>query len=330
MRVLGREISKKTIIAVSVVGAVVVIGAGVGGAYAYYKASQDDYNASIKAYDTAEKKFANILKTKDVLSARGIKPDEVADKALVDTLNKDAKATFVKVEPDSWIGYSKAANINTTNADKYKTQSDKVRKDVVNVNTSKANKQLSDTIGVGDKTLSDSDGKIPDGDNSRNDLTKSLETAKGILKNKKSLLKNFVAAKSDLDAKVQAVNNSVNAKSQADAKAAQDAADAAAAAQAQAASAAVSGGSGYSGGSSYGGGSGYSGGSGYRAPSGGGSGYRAPSGGGGYRAPSGGGSAPAPSNGGGHPTWIGSIDGSSATQHWDGNTSITEGNIDIQ
>lgn len=324
MMVLGREISKKTIIAVSVVGAVVVIGAGAGGAYAYYKASENDYNASIKAYDTAEKKFANILKTKDVLSARGIKPDEVADKTLVDTLNKDAKTTFVKVEPDSWIGYSKAANINTTNADKYKTQSDKVRKDVVNVNTSKANKQLSDTIGVGDKTLSDSNGKVPDGDNSRNDLTKSLETANGILKNKKSLLKNFVDAKSDLDAKVQAVNNSVNAKSQADAKAAQDAADAAAA-QAQAASAAVSGGSGYSGGSSYGGGSGYSGGSGYRAPSGGGSGYRAPSGGG-YSAPSGGGSAPAPapSNGGGHPTWTGTTDGSNATGHWDGNHFIGE------
>lgn len=321
MMVLGREISKKTVIAVSVVGAVVVIGAGVGGAYAYYRASQDDYNASIKAYDIAEKKFANILKTKDVLSARGIKPDEVADKTLVDTLNKDAKATFVKVEPDSWIGYSKAANINTTNADKYKTQSDKVRKDVVNVNTSKANKQLSDTIGVGDKTLSDSDGKVPDGDNSRNDLAKSLETSKGILKNKKSLLKNFVDAKSDLDAKVQAVNNSINAKSQADAKAAQDAADAAAA-QAQAASAAVSGGSGYSGGSSYGGGSGYSGGSGYRAPSGGGSGYRAPSGGG-YSAPSGGGSAPAPSNGG-HPTWTGTTDGSNATGHWDGNHFIGE------
>ena len=325
MMVLGREISKKTIIAVSVVGAVVVIGAGVGGAYAYYKASQDDYNASIKAYDTAEKKFANILKTKDVLSARGIKPDEVADKALVDTLNKDTKATFVKVEPDSWIGYSKAANINTTNADKYKTLSDKVRKDVVNVNTSKANKQLSDTIGIGDKTLSDSDGKVPDGDNSRNDLTKSLETAKGILKNKKSLLKNFVDAKSDLDAKVQAVNNSVNAKSQADAKAAQDAADAAAAAQAQAASAAVSGGSSYSGGGSSYGGAGYSGGSSYRAPSGGGSGYHAPSGGGsGYQAPSGGGFAPAPSNGGGHPTWTGTTDGSSATGHWDGNHFIGE------
>ena len=319
MMVLGREISKKTIIAVSVVGAVVVIGAGAGGAYAYYKTSQNDYNASIKAYDTAEKKFANILKTKDVISARGIKPDEVADKALVDTLNKDAKATFVKVEPDSWIGYSKAANINTTNADKYKTQSDKVRKDVVNVNTSKANKQLSDTIGVGDKTLSDSDGKVPDGDNSRNDLAKSLETSKGILKNKKSLLKNFVDAKSDLDAKVQAVNDSVNAKSQADAKAAQDAADAAAA-QAQAASAAT-GGSGYrasSGGSGYRAPSG--GGSSYRAPSGGGSGYRAPSGGGsGYRPSSGGGSAPAPSTGGGHPTWTGTTDNTPATGHWNGN-----------
>ena len=173
-----------------------------------------------------------------------------------------------------------------------------IKAKVLAVNTSKAHKQLFDAIGNADKILADSNGKVPDGDHSRDELTKTLDSAKKTLEDRKSVLKTFTDARTTLDTKVQAVNNAVNAK------AAQDAADAAAAAQAQAASAAT-------------GGSSYSGGSGYRAPSGGG-----------YSAPSGGGSAPAPSNGGNggswHPTWLGTTDGSPGTAHWEGDHHIVE------
>ena len=46
------------------------------------------------------------------------------------------------------------------------------------VTTSQAQKLLSDAIGNGDKILVDSDGKVPDGDQTRNDLTKALESAR--------------------------------------------------------------------------------------------------------------------------------------------------------
>lgn len=275
------------------------------------------YRAAVRDYASQEGRYRSYLDSDEVKSASAIKEEEVSDAKTVLAMSRDVKTTkpassrktSVKtaLTGDASTGELKKATENlASQISRVKAEVRTIKAKVLAVNTSKAHKLLSDAIGNADKILADSNGKVPDGDHSRDELTKTLDLAKKTLEDRKSVLKTFTDAKTTLDTKTQAVNNAVNAK------AAQDAADAAAAAQAQAASAAT-------------------GGSGYRASSGGSSGYRTPSGGGsGYRAPSGGGSAPAPSNGGGHPTWIGSIDGSSATQHWDGNTSITEGNIDIQ
>lgn len=73
-------------------------------------------------------------------------------------------------------------------------------------------------IGNGDKVLADSDSKVPDGDKTRNDLTKALASAKNTLNGTKLLLKAFS------DAKVKAVNDAVLAKAQVDAKVAREAA----------------------------------------------------------------------------------------------------------
>ena len=275
------------------------------------------YRAAVRDYASQEGRYRSYLDSDEVKSASAIKEEEVSDAKTVLAMSRDVKTTkpassrktSVKtgLTGDASTGELKKATENlASQISRMKTEVRTIKAKVLAVNTSKAHKQLSDAIGNADKILADSNGKVPDGDHSRDELTKTLDSAKKTLEDRKSVLKTFTDAKTALDAKTQAVNNAVNAK------AAQDAADAAAAAQAQAASAATSGGSGY------------------RASSGGSSSYRALSGGSGYRAPSGGGSAPAPSNGGGHPTWTGTIDGSSATQHWDGNTSITEGNIDIQ
>ena len=170
---------------------------------------------------------------------------------------------------------------------------------VLAVNTSKANKQLSDAIGNADRTLADSNGKVPDGDHSRDELTKTLDLAKKTLEDRKSVLKTFTDAKATLDAKVKAVTDAVSAKAQADAQAAQQAADAqtAADAQSQAAPAPGYAGGGYS---NYGGGSD-------------------------YRAPSGGSYAPAGGNSGdGHATWLGTVDGTPGTAHWEGDHHIVE------
>ena len=275
------------------------------------------YRAAVRDYASQEGRYRSYLDSDEVKSAFAIKEEEVSDAKTVLAMSRDVKTTKLAssrktsvktaLTGDASTGELKKATENlASQISRMKAEVRTIKAKVLAVNTSKAHKLLSDAIGNADKILADSSGKVPDGDHSRDELTKTLDLAKKTLEDRKSVLKTFTDAKTTLDTKTQAVNNAVNAK------AAQDAADAAAAAQAQAASAATSGGSGYS------------------APSGGSS-YRAPSGGSsGYRAPSGGGSAPAPSTGGGHPTWIGPIDGSSATQHWDGNTSITEGNIDIQ
>lgn len=74
---------------------------------------------------------------------------------------------------------------------------------------------------------------MPDGNHSRDELTKTLDSAKKTLKDKKSVLKTFTDIKAALDAKVKAVSDAVSAKAQSDAQAAQQAADAQAAADAQ-------------------------------------------------------------------------------------------------
>ena len=316
------------IVAVLVLAVAVICGGGLwwhNHAVREHDQALTSYRAAVRDYASQEGRYRSYLDSDEVKSASAIKEKEVSDAKTVLAMSRDVKTikpassrkTSAKtgLTGDASTGELKKATENlASQITRMKAEVRTIKARVLAVNTSKAHKQLSDAIGNADKILADSSGKVPDGNHSRDELTKTLDLAKKTLEDRKSVLKTFTDAKTALDAKTQAVNNAVNAK------AAQDAADAAAAAQAQAASAATSGGSSYSSGSSYSG-SGYSGGSGYRAPSGGGSGYHAPSGGG---------SAPAPSNGGGHPTWTGTIDGSSATQHWDGNTSITEGNIDIQ
>lgn len=264
------------------------------------------YRAAVRDYASQEGRYRSYLDSDEVKSASAIKEEEVSDAKTVLAMSRDVKTTkpassrktSVKtaLTGDASTGELKKATENlASQISRMKAEVRTIKAKVLAVNTSKAHKQLSDAIGNADKTLADSSGKVPDGNHSRDELTKTLDLAKKTLEDRKSVLKTFTDAKTTLDTKTQAVNNAVNAK------AAQDAADAAAAAQAQATSAAASGGSGY------------------RASSGGGSGYRAPSGGG---------SAPAPSNGGNggswHPTWLGTTDGSPGTAHWEGDHHIVE------
>ena len=138
--------------------------------------------------------------------------------------------------------------------------------------------------------MADSDGKVPDGDQTHNVLTKVLDSARNIFDDEKSLIKAFSDVKSELDAKVKAVNGAVSAKAK----------------WMQAAEST----------SSNAGGD-------YSVPARrGGNGYRASShkGGDNYRAPSGGGNASGPKGRkGGHPTWTGTTDGTPGTAHWEGN-----------
>ena len=202
---------------------------------------------------------------------------------------------------DASTGELKEATGNlAAQASRMKAEVRTLKAKVLAVNTSKANKQLSDAIGNADRTLADSNGKVPDGDHSRDELTKTLDLAKKTLKDRKSVLKTFTDAKATLDSKVKAVTDAVSVKAQADAQAAQQAAEAQAAADAQSQAAPASGyaGGGYSNG-------GYSGG-GYSNYGGSGGGY----------APAGGGASGNPND---RPTWLGTVDGTPATHSWGSN-----------
>ena len=138
-----------------------------------------------------------------------------------------------------------------------------------------------------------------DGDQTRNDLAKDLDSAKNILNDKKSVFKAVVDVKADLDARVKSVNDAVSAKAQADAKAAASApsmvdGDYGATAR--------------------------RGGNGYRAPSqNGGSSYRAPSRGGGTTDPKGGNGDIGVNR---RLAWVGTTDGSDGEADWEGDHLI--------
>lgn len=75
-----------------------------------------------------------------------------------------------------------------------------LKAEVLSVNTSKSHKQLSDAVGNAVRT----DGRVRDGDRSRDELAKTLDAARKTFKDGKSVLKTFTDAKATLDAKVKA------------------------------------------------------------------------------------------------------------------------------
>ncbi|MBH9972053.1 hypothetical protein H3S93_07005 [Bifidobacterium sp. W8109] len=240
-----------SIVAVLVLVVAVICG---GGLWWHRTAVQEhnrafaSYRAAAKTYKVQESEYHRYLASDEVKAASTVTDDQVIDAKTVHALAKGVQV----VKPTS--GRTTGAKTNLTGdastselktaADTLNAQTSKLKSklkalkgDVLAVTTSQAQKLLSDAIGNGDKILVDSDGKVPDGDQTRNNLTKALESAKDVLNDKQSVLKVFSDAKADLDAKVKAVNDAVSAKAQADQDAARQRDEQARSAQAQAGSA---------------------------------------------------------------------------------------------
>lgn len=303
-----------SVVAVLVLAVAVICG---GGLWWHCTAVQEhdqafaSYRTAVKTYKVQEGEYRKYLASDEVTSASAVTDEQVSDAKTVQTLAKSvqtvkpassrstgAKTGLTGDASTSELG--KAAEALNAQTSDLKSKLKALKADVLAVTTSKAHKLLSDAIGNGDKILADSDGKVPDGDQTRNNLAKALESSKNVLNDKKSVVKALADAKAELDARVKAVNDAVSAKAQADARASQAAANAS---------------------SNVGGG--------YSDPAHrSGNGYSTPShnGGGNYRAPSGGGSTTAPKGGNDswHPTWLGTTDGSSGEAHWEGDHHIVE------
>ena len=268
------------------------------------------YKAVVRSYEAQDGEYRKYLASDEVKSASAVTDNQVSDAKTVQILAKSmqtvkpasGRTTGAKTNLTGDASTSELKKVTETlkaRTAEMKSKLKILKGDVLAVTTSQAHKLLSDAIGNGDKVLADSDGKVPDGDQTRNDLAKDLDSAKNILNDKKSVFKAFANVKADLDAKVKSVNDAVSAKAQADAKAV--------------ASAPSMVDSGY-------GATARRGGNGYRAPSqNGGSNYCAPSGGGDTTAPKGGNGDSSVNR---HPAWVGTTDGSDGEAHWEGDHLI--------
>ena len=239
--------------------AVVVLGAGIGG-YAY---ALNNVNAGVQAASAWNAESAKTLK-KTVADAQALLEetgeDQVADPQVLEALSSAIdKAQAVKgaeVSPNGMLVWElldaeNAYDESTNGILNLDTSLDKavkaIEKSIADKTLKDAKDLLSKAIDSAQSTLDGSDGKVQD-NVTRDTLSKAIDTAKKALDGDDTEAMN--TAKSDLDAKTKAVNDSVKAKEQADAEAQ---------AQAEAAAnAAASANSGYTGGGSYGGG--YSGG----------------------------------------------------------------------
>ena len=241
--------------------AVVVLGAGVGG-YAY---ALNNVNAGVQAASTWNAETVNTLQ-ESVEDAQalldGTGEDKVADpqvlEALSSAIDKAQAAKGAEVSPNGMLVWElldaeNAYDESTASIFDLDASLDKAMKAVEQSVEDKmladAKDALSKMIDSAQSTLDGSDGKVQD-NTTRDALSKAIDTAKKAMDGDDAEAMN--TAKSDLDAKTKAVNDSVKAKEQADAEAA--------------ANAAASANSGYSGGGYTGGytdgytGGGYSGG----------------------------------------------------------------------
>ena len=243
---------------------VIVLGAGIGG-YAY---ALNNVNAGVNAASAWNKASAKTLQetvedAQALLEETG--EDQVADPQVLKSLkNAIDKAQAVKGADVSANGmlvwelldaenvYDKSTNgILDLDASLDKAMK-AVEKSVQDKTLADAKDALSKTIDSAQSTLDGSDGKVQD-NATRDALSKALETARKALDG--SVVEAMNTAKSDLESKTNAVNESVKAKEQADAEA-----KAQGEAAANAAASANSGYTGYTGGYT---GGGYSGGGGY-------------------------------------------------------------------
>lgn len=217
----------------------------------------------------------NAIVNGDAADASAITAKQVKDSKTVDALAKALKEETPEYEgcvADDAKGLNDAASKLGQQESWFKTHTESLKKVVTAVTDSKTAKDLDTakadlkgTLDSASKTLADSDGNVAD-NATRDGLTKAIDAARKVY-DKKGVTdpKTYSDEKGKLEKAVKAVNDSVQAKKDADEKAAQEAAAAQAAAEAQAAQQQAQSYSGYTGGgySNY---SNTSAGGGYSAP----------------------------------------------------------------
>lgn len=256
---------RKTVIIAGVSAVAAIVALTAGGVYAFRaheaKALEAAKRECSTVYEDAAKSvkaYEAYIASDEAKTALAVTADRVKDAKTVEALAKNAKASLGKPAPCDVASKADADNAKTGN-ETVKATADTalatVKKNIKSVNDSKAAKALDDAkTALASKTdeartlLGDSDGKVQD-NATRETLTKAIDDAAS----DKKTVDEANKAKDTLQAAIDQVNASIQAKNEA---------DAAAQAQAQAQAQYTGGGYNYSGGNSSGSGHGYSGNSG--------------------------------------------------------------------
>ena len=226
----GRKAIGKTIAIITAITAAVIL-AGVGG-YAYASnAAYDSYASRVESAKESDSKLAKKIAEAQSL-VKATKESDVLDKAVLDSLNKSIKTgesrkgVPVSAHAVKWNLWSVSkANASVSNDMTEANDSiNSIDKAMGKVEASKTAKQVKDAKDALDKTITDaenlykdSEGKVQD-DKTRDSLKTAIDNAKKTSSDKKADVKSLTAAKDTLSKAVKAVNDSKNAKAQADAQ----------------------------------------------------------------------------------------------------------------
>lgn len=222
--------SKKTVIIASTIAAIVVL-AGVGG-YAYASNSAyDSYTSRVESAKESDSKLVKKIAEAESL-VKATKESDVLDKAVLDSLNKSLKVgdsrkgVPVSAHAAKWNlwSVSKANAIVSNDMTEANDSINAIGKAMGKVESSKTAKQVKDAKDALDKTIADaenlykdSEGKVQD-NKTRESLKTSLDNAKKTSGDKKADVKSLTAFNDTLSKAVKSVNDSKNAKAQADAQ----------------------------------------------------------------------------------------------------------------
>lgn len=222
---------KKRTIIIAAVAAVVVAIAGIGG-YAYASNSAyDSYESRVESAKESDSKLVKKIAEAESL-VKATKESDVLDKATLTSLNKSLKvgesrkgvpASSHAAKWNLW-SVSKAKTIVSNDMTEADDSINSIGKAMRGVEASKTAKQVKDAKDTLDKTVEsaeslykDSEGKVQD-DKTRGSLNTAINNAKKASGDKKADVKSLTAINDSLAKAVKAVNDSKDAKVQADAQ----------------------------------------------------------------------------------------------------------------
>lgn len=227
---VSEKSGKKRTIIIATVAAVVVF-AGIGG-YAYASNSAyDSYKSRVESAKEADSKLVKKIAEAESL-VKATKESDVLDKATLTSLNKSLKvgesrkgvpASSHAAKWNLW-SISKAKTIVSNDMTEANDSINSIGKAMRGVGSSKTAKQVKDAKDALDKTITDaenlykdSEGKVQD-DKTRESLKTAIDNAKKASGDKKADVKSLTAANDALFKAVKSVNDSKDAKAQADAQ----------------------------------------------------------------------------------------------------------------